>query len=485
MSYPDSAIAKAMKAMEATAPTADADPTRPIYHFRPPAGWMNDVNGPLFHKGYFHIFYQLNPYDVILKHVHWGHARSRDLVTWEHLPIALAPDVEGGEVHCASGTACFNRRDEPMIFYTRFTPDPTVEPYDQRAALGDEDLIRWKKHPTNPILSLKSHGEPDFSYKWRDPFVFEQDGRTFMIVGAAEAGTPIYEAQDKGFIEWAYRGLMSNVSAECPNFVRLGDEWMLITSPWNPVEYHIGSFDLKNLTFEPRSSGRIEDAGIFYGTNLLFDSRERCIFLGRFLGFEEGRAWNGCMALPRILSIGPDGRPRQVPLPELEILRSESCSRSDIGLSDEFRVIEEIKGDTLEILSEFEPGDAKSIGLEVRRSGDGKRAITVRYEDGKIDIAGPPGSLIFVQPGDEGGRGRKIRSSRFDFPFKRNPDEKTLKLHVFLDRSVMEVFVNDGRSVATPIIYPNEGDLGLAVFARGGTARLRSLSAWKMKSIWS
>jgi beta-fructofuranosidase len=104
-SVPNPAIDRATQGVAAALMRAAADSTRPVYHFRPPAQWMNDPNGVIFHEGWYHIFYQHNPYGDNWGHMHWGHARSRDLVDWDHLPIALWPSLELGEEHCFSGCA--------------------------------------------------------------------------------------------------------------------------------------------------------------------------------------------------------------------------------------------------------------------------------------------------------------------------------------------------------------------------------------------
>ena len=91
---PDSNLVKAMNAVRTAIPVASADPERPIYHFHPPANWNNDPNGTLFYKGWHHLFYQLNPFAPTGGNQHWGHARTRDLVNWDHLPIALWPSFD-------------------------------------------------------------------------------------------------------------------------------------------------------------------------------------------------------------------------------------------------------------------------------------------------------------------------------------------------------------------------------------------------------
>jgi beta-fructofuranosidase len=454
MTATNPAVQAAIDAMEAVAAEAAADPDRPLYHFCPPAGWMNDVNGPLFHEGWYHIFYQLNPFvpgfgDLI----YWGHARSRDLVHWEHLAPAIWPSQEAGETGCWSGTACFDGDGRPMIFYTRAGGDG---PFEQWAAVGDRDLVTWQKHPANPILSLEKHGRPGFDGGWRDPFIFAKAGRTFMVIGAAGPGTPIYEATDPGLTSWRYQGLMTGISGECPNFVELGGRWMLMTSPFGPVDYHIGEFSLDTLRFEADTHGTLEKTGCFYGTNVLLDDKGRCIFLGRLLDFGPGRKWNGCMALPRLLSLGPDGLPRQEPVPELRVLRRNERTLASFAVDDQCVPIAGIEGEALELIVELAPENGATAGLILRHSPE---------NDGGVEIAFD-------------GRSLTIADRSFDCPPVSG--SQALKLHVFLDRSVIEVFANDGAQVATPVVLPVGPGRGVAAFSRGGRSEVRSLQAWEL-----
>src|SRR5262245_47292866 len=116
--HDQSAIDRAMASVEQATPRLEKDRTRPIYHVLGPANWMNDPNGPIYHKGFYHLFYQHNPYGDDWGNMHWGHVRSPDLVHWERLPIALWPSKEAGEDHVFSGCAVLNGAGQPMIFYT-------------------------------------------------------------------------------------------------------------------------------------------------------------------------------------------------------------------------------------------------------------------------------------------------------------------------------------------------------------------------------
>ena len=148
----------------------------------------------------------------------------------------------------------------------------------------------------------------------------------------------------------------------------------------------------------------------------------------------------------------------QTPAPELEQLRREHLKVENLSLTDELRPIDGAGGDALEIKAEFVPGDADAFGLKVRCSQDGLNGISLRYSDGVLNVAGTE-----VPLGD---------SSR------------TVRLHLFLDNSVLEVFIDKGRSTVTRVNYANEEDLGIFIFAENGGALLKTLDVWQMNSIW-
>jgi beta-fructofuranosidase len=473
----DPAIAKAAKALQAAAVRVQADPTRPVYHFRPLAQWMNDPCGGLRYKGYYHLFYQLNPYGDQWSTIHWGHARSRDLVYWERLPIALAPAEN--ELRCNSGCVTINKQGTPMIFYTHV---PNYEaPRDQRAAIGDSEMITWKRHPNNPILHPAIHGGPSFGGSG-DPYVFEYAGRTFMVVGADSVGkdraVPIYECRDDGFANWQYKGLMFKApktqlkNMEVPMFFRLDDKWVLMIHPSGPVKYWIGTFDLDTLIFQPETEGTLthnygqsryegvsDDRG-FSSAHVFFDEQGRCIMYGWISGFKDGRGWNGCLALPRTLSLDSNGRLRQAPVKQLQKLRLKHFTAKTPDLNSASFVLKDLRTDTLEIIVEFECIDAEVFGLKLRRSDDGQRAVAISCYGQTLDVAG------------------------VKVPLKQDNQGKRLKLQIFLDKSVLEVFVNDGREAVAKVIYPGEDDIGIELFAAAGTAKVHSLDVWDIKPIW-
>ncbi len=462
MVYHNPAIQPGMEAMMARADEAAADPTRPVYHFRPPSGWMNDVNGPLLHNGYYHVFYQLNPFHTDARYgTHWAHARSTDLVRWEHLPLAIWPSTEAGETSCYSGTAAINRDGQPVILYTctrKWGRDRVVpEPFQQWAAIGDDDLINWTKYPDNPALSIDKEGRPDFDWRWRDPFFFFEQGRSFMVLGATGVGTPIWESESGDLLNWTYRGIASDISQECPNLFKLGEDWVMLTSPYTPVDYYIGDFNVDTYQFTHRLNGRIEPTKTFYGTNILYDDNGRCILLGRLLRTIEGKAWNGCMAIPRVLTIAPDGHPRQAPVETIEMLRGEHHSSPDTTLDRQSKVLD-VRGDALEIILDIELAGATFGGIRVRRSDDGTDGVRIGYDGDSVWVGG------------------------IQMPYRPASGKGGINLRIFLDKSVIEVFVDDGARVATNFIDCGMNDLGIELFATGGEAAFSSIDIWEMES---
>jgi len=472
------AIAEAEKSVLAGVPKAEKDLTRPVFHFRPPARWMNDTCGAIFYKGYYHIFYQLNPYGDTWggTWTGWGHTRSKDLVAWEHLPIALAPLTERGQWRCNSGCVTLNGDGTPMIFYT-FVPsrrDATkLGKREQWAAIAcDEELRTWRLIKENPLLAAGMNGVPEgVDAGWSDPFIFRAGNRT--LVTFKQCDGLIAEAENTELTQWKCVGRIDGIgqTGECPNFFKLQDKWVLLTSAFLPL-YKVGMFDHKQIQFDfdKGKSGTLDYgygpkrprpwARGLAGTNVLFDDKERCILFGWLSGFKLGKGWAGCMALPRILRLGPDGHPVQIPVPELEKLRGKHAKAGKLTLKNESRIIDGVGGDTLEVLARFVVGDAKKFGLRLRPSGGEEGVIELACDGKTFDAAGT------------------------QVPDVVDAKQRTMTLHVFFDKSAMELFINGGRKVVSRVVYPGSQDLRVELFSERGSVTVMSVDAWEIGSIW-
>lgn len=459
------AVLTATAAMQAAAPRAQADPWHPIFHVTSPAQWMNDPNGPVFYKGYYHLFYQLTPFSDQGGIRYWGHVRSRDLVKWEGLPVALWPSGELGEESVWSGCCVINDDGHPMAFYTSIGHGKSAfNQAAQWAAIGDDDLITWQKFPANPVLS-----DPDNDgtkiYDWRDPFIFRDGTNTFLVTGGhmahdGDAAVNIYQAVNSAFTKWKRRGVLYHIpgapTAECPNFFELGNQWVLIVSPYGSVQYFVGDFDETTCQFHPHTSGLLDYSSSFYAPNTMQIPDGRRLTWCWVKDFPAGHGWNGCLSLPRQLSLSGDGDLRQSPAPQLAKLRGRGMKWGNIRLENGAQTFPMPKTNTLEILMTVDLRMAKSFHLKI--GDDNSSPIDIGFDDSELQVLDSKA------------------------PLKLKPGEK-LKLDIFLDRSVLEVFAND-RVCFTKVIAPLEASLQLTVGADGGIAEVQRLQAWPMKSIW-
>lgn len=482
---PDPALVKAMKAVQDAIPRAEADPDRPVYHFRPPANWTNDPNGPFYFQGWQHLLYQLNPFEPRIGHQHWGHARSRDLVNWEHLPIAIWPSPDLGETAIFSGGAAFASDGRPRIIYTSIG---NREPEQWLAIPKDEDLFAWEKYSHNPVLSQANHISGPIS-QWRDPFMFREGNSTYMVCGGAgvkgRAQVQLYRAAKGDLSQWTHLGPIFQSldrdirNFECPNLFPLDGKWVMIVSPNRNCEYWIGDLDISAMKFEPSAHG-ILDPGSAYASNISVDGKGRTILWlwGRTGTMAFGqpaqpdeKAWAGVITMPRILSIGAGGYLVQQPIPEFETLRGSVRSFGAQAIDNTSEI--EVSTDCAEIEAVF--SGSGTYGLELRRSADRKAGVVVSVQSNFQGTFLNVGNVrTFIPPADQ------------------------YKLRIFLDKRCIEVFANDGIAAVYNYIDAPITDTGIAVFGQPATLprypggklppgftapqppRLQSLKIWPM-----
>ncbi len=444
------------------------DPLRPFYHLMSASRWIGDPNGPVMYNGEYHLFFQHNPYDDSGERCSWGHAKSSDLAHWERLPIALTNGPQDYDTrHVASG-CCVVHDGLPTILYTGMSPldsEPAKRTEVQCIAHSHDGMVSWTKYADNPVVARPPR---DDLVGFRDPFAWREADTWYIIIGsgiAGDGGTALlYRSQD--LTRWEYMHPLCvgfGEMWECPNFFPLGDKHVLIVSPYDSVRYAIGTY--RDHHFIPESWHELDLGGLrnFYAPNGLEDDQGRRILWGWIQGGgTEGYPWDGVLTLPRILSLRPDGRLGMRPAPELETLRGSRVHIDDVVIAPETpNLLRDIESKTLEIVVEFEPLDATSFGLLVRRSPNGEEGTPVGYDAVRKQLI----------VGERSGA------------FEPLADEDALRLQVFVDNSVIEMYVN-GRICFTNRIYPRRPDsLGVSLFAHGGSVRVRSLDCWEMQAI--
>lgn len=314
----------------------DKEKHRPLYHFTPPSGWMNDPNGMFYFDGLYHLFYQHNPDTTIWAPMHWGHAISRDLMTWEHRPVALYPDSLG---MIFSGSAVVDHRNTTGLGRPENTPLIAIYTYHdeeknkagfldfqtQGIAFSNDKGKTWEKYAGNPVLS--NPGIRDF----RDPKVFWHEATAAWIMSLA-VDDHIRFYRSSNLLEWEYSGSFGKDFGahggvwECPDLFELKvdgsdvSRWVLLVSinPGGPnrgsaTQYFIGDFDGNTFTSENSEEtilwldwGRDNYAGVTWSDIPEADGRR--IFMGWMSNWDYANQvptdnWRSAMTLPRLLSL--------------------------------------------------------------------------------------------------------------------------------------------------------------------------------------
>lgn len=488
--------------------TVHSDPHAPRYHFISPQAdnICFDPNGAIFWNGRYHLFYICQDQRLVSgtefwQRGHgWGHASSADLVHWDQHPLALTPQG-GPEVGIYSGCAIVNREGLPTIVYHGCQAGTCL------ATPLDDDLITWKKFPGNPVIpEPQKAGDPGWGvYHVYDPFVWKEGELYYATLGGkvkpADKYDTAYLFSSRDQIDWKYlhplympdtRWTDEHDDCACPKFFRLGDTHVLLClSHARGTRYYTG--DYRDRCFYPTSHQMVNHpGGCSFAPEVLMDNLGRRI--AWFWVLDQRANWSekgvvGTITLPRVLSPGTDGRIRIEPAEDLNILRQEHRRFENINLNPGgVHTLGGVSGACLELMIETAPPSRSGFTLALRASPDDAEQTTITYDPAidelKIDVSRSssvdkgfrPWPLDWWRPVDS----QNMSSQRVALNLSAS---EPLKLRVFLDRSILEVFVNDYTSLVQRI-YPTRSDsVGMKLTASHGPTRIACLDIWKMREI--
>ena len=490
---------KSVNTLEESRRSLANDLFRPLYHFSCPGGVMNDPNGLCFWQGRWHLFYQFRPQPQSV--VHWGHAVSDDLMRWRDLPVALYP---GPEKDCYSGQSLVEP-DRVVAIYHGTTSGNDI------ATASDPLLLNWKKHSNNPVIPIVPVDENGRPYRVFDPCIWKEADGYYALSGVYWAGerrmtclgvAHVFRSRD--LAKWEHLGPLIEARADTepgedyavPNFWPIGEgrHMMLFFSHKRAGQYYVGRWDHESHRLVPELHGRMNygpiGVGSLHAPSATVDER------GRYIGIfnvKEGKTpagWDNIMTLPRHLSLAPDHTLRIEPVSEAAGLRRGHATVEPLAIpANREIVLKDIRGKALEIEAVLDIGAAREAGLCVLRSPGGEEQTRISL----FDKSGGSGSSRGDRPSMRSALQIDVSaSSLLPEVYARTPETgpltlgrgEPLRLRVFIDRSIIEVFAN-GRQCLTLRAYPGREDSnGVSVFARGGEARLLSLSVWQMSSIW-
>lgn len=454
------------------------DPHRPRYHFLPPRNWMNDPNGLIYHNGLYHIFYQHNPVAAVWGNMHWGHAVSKDLIQWEHRPIALAPTPESYDKNGVFSGCMVLDGETPTIVYTGTKPEVQAI-----ATASDAGLEQWAKWTGNPVIS----GPPESleATGFRDPFVWKEDNDWLMALGSGRKGVGgmvlLYRSNDLRKWEYLHPLVESDDQAlgtmwECPNFFPLGDKHVLLISPipLRKALYAVGTY--KERRFQIEQVGSLDDGGHFYAPQVFLDAAGRRVMFGwswegRSRDAQVKAGWAGAFTLPRVLTLGEAGRLLMEPHPYCRRLHtfSRAVRSAPLGESLDQEIAEAgIVGNAGRLDVSLETANATELTLSFLASPDGteETRLTWKKDPGVLVVDRARSSLSKAQNRDP-----------FEAPLRLAKNEQ-LHLTLFLDRSIVEVYAN-GSACLTTRVYPERADsMGFRLSGKGKKLLLREM-VWR------
>lgn len=469
---------------------------RPVYHHTPAYGWMNDPNGMFYKDGVYHLYFQYNPYGSVWGNMHWGHSTSTDLMHWKFEGCAIVPDAwgaifSGSCVVDHENTAGFGK-EAVVAFYTSAKSTPWGDIQMQSMAYSLDNGKTFTKYEGNPILTSS---EKDF----RDPKVFwYAPGKHWVMILAVGQHMEIYSSvnlkewkkeSEFGAMQGAHGGVW-----ECPDLVEIPVEgtrekkWVLICNlnPGGPfggsaAQYFVGSFDGKKFVNESPTQTKWMDWGKDNYATVTWNNAPdgRCIALGWMSNWQYAnnvptRQYRSANTLARDLTLYREGQElylKSTPSSEVKKARGKKVSIPSFKVSEKHEMVN---------LFEEKQG-AYEVEIVIQNAGASKIAFCLLNDKGeKVSMYYDLNRKQFVMDRSESG---KVDFSK-DFSAVTvapvNVD-KELTLRLFVDRSSIEAFGEDGKFVMTNLVFPSQPYVKMCFEADKNEYAVKSLNVYKLQ----
>ncbi len=477
---------------------AATDTFRNRFHLSPRRGWMNDPNGFSHFGGTYHLFYQHHPDDTVWGPMHWGHATSADLLNWTHQPVALSPgdafDTEG----CFSGSAVSAQGRHALIYTGHVDPQPgTAGSKHETQCLAWGDGVVYTKDSANPVLGADQLPAGASREDFRDPKVWREGDRWLCLVanGQTDGKGQLLLFESTNLRNWQFVTVcLANDGAlgalgtmwECPDFFRVGDQEVLLWSLTAAAETNPAFQNLCGAVWAPGSlkpTGQfvadawqeVDRGPDFYAPQVVKAPDGRLILIAwmqmwhrSFPTRELGLDWAGCMTLPREVTI-KKGALCQYPLKELDNyhgkeIRLDSCVEGRVSFP-------RLEGQHIDLKLTFAGGTATRCGL-LLYVGEG--------EETKLEWDRAAGMVTL----DRRGSGYPIRDlSPHALPCQVFTAAvglcDSLKIRLVLDRSALEVFLQDGQWTMAATLFPKPDSRGIHLYAEEGCVKVGG-RAWPL-----
>ena len=508
-----------LQRMVASRRAMEDDPHRPIYHFVNPENTLNDPNGLCFWQGCWHLFYQGYPPEDPRQH--WGHAVSDDLIHWRDLPYAIYPDPE----ECCFSGATLVEDDRVIAMYHGTQAGNMI------AVSSDPLLLNWEKLTGEAVIPTGDLDGSPRPYTVFDPCIWEKNGAYYSLSAGTLPDGPggkriaadfLFRSDDLETWEYLHtfveddRFTLVGDDGACPYFWPIGDRHILLFfSHMSGGQYLLGDYD------KPRDKFTATAAGLFnfgaaspsgvHAPSATPDGQGGVIVVFNMNPGMTTPGWDQIMTLPRRLTLIGSDDLRMTSAGDVESLRFDHRRVKTTAMpANQEVVLENIKGDAMELVVKIDSKDAPMVELNVLRS-PGKEEFTriAFYRDRGFRVQttdGPSGALLAsgLPAVPRHGQPRPVPereslltldtsySSTLPGAMSRAPEtapvhlapDEPLRLRIFVDRSVVEVYANEKQCVAARVFPGREDSVGVSMRAQGSSAELTSLDAWQMNSIY-
>ncbi|MBM6961989.1 GH32 C-terminal domain-containing protein [Bacteroides caecigallinarum] len=469
---------------------------RPSYHHTPAYGWMNDPNGMFYKDGVYHLYFQYNPYGSMWGNMHWGHSTSTDLVNWKNEGVAIAPDAigtifSGSCVVDHNNTSGFGE-GAVVAFYTSAKQTPWGDCQTQSMAYSLDNGKTFIKYENNPILTSS---EKDF----RDPKVFWYAPKEHWVMMLA-VGQHMEIYSSKNLKDWTKESEFGEGHGchggvwECPDLVELPVEgtkekkWVLICNinPGGPfggsaTQYFVGDFDGSTFTNNYPEETKWMDYGKDHYATVTWNNAPdgRCIAIGWMSN------WQYANNVPTLQYRSANTIARDLSLFKQDgsiFLKSEPCKEMLEARKDgrQIKTVNVAKAETIslspqsdngayEVELSINPGKSKEVSF-VLSNGKGEKVL-MTYDTVKKTLAmdrSKSGEVSFSK----------------DFPAVTEMSlskSKELKLRLFVDKSSIEAFVDNGKFVMTNCVFPSVPYDMIRFESDGNRYKVKNINIYQIK----
>lgn len=413
---------------------------RPQVHFAAPIGWINDPNGLVYFQGYYHLFYQYNPYQATWDTMHWGHARSKDLSVWENLPVALAPDQSYDRSGVFSGSALVVGERLYLMYTGHLIHEDGTVTENQNIAYSDDGL-NFKKYQNNPVLTAKDLPAGASTSDFRDPKLVKHGDKFYTVLASSDHGQAgqilMYESDD--LLHWQFKSVVLKglqelgIIAECPDLFSFENKDAMVFSAIgeaddaHEVKIALGTMDWAAGVFYPQEIKTLDNGADFYAPQTFEHQGKRVLIAWlrhadnvNYLANQQQK-WSGQMGTPRLLTIDAKGDLNQAP-----VMPASTQQRVFLAADQDY---------------DFPISGALSFPAELALG----QAVTLASADGEITLT-------------------HVATYKYRLAVKNASEEQQVtiaaasqqKLLLILDRSSVEVFVGD-QAVASLIYFFENG----------------------------